>query len=419
MSKVLRALAVLAAFTLVAAACRTEGGPLDTVGVENQTIKIGQLATLTGPVAVIGEPLLAGHEVYFQYVNEVLGGVGRDLPEDERYQIELVVRDNQYTSTVQRTQYGALRDEVLLIAQSLGTPTTQAIIDQVNRDGIMVGAATLATQWLSEPHVIPAGAPYPVQFINAAEYVVNEQGVTPRAGIIYQDDEYGEEGVDGLEFAAEELGFEIVARAAYEEGDTEFITQVQAMAGAEVDHVFLAAVPSAAGPILGTAAAAGYAPRWIGLSPVWIGAFLDSPELTAYMSQTLWVVTDAACEWGDVSEGCEGMAEMLENLERFAPDQEPDYYYAFGYTQARIVHQILEQAIANDNLTRSGVREAFESLRDVDMGGLLNPISYGPDCEDKIPATGSNILRVDPENPIGLSPVAEVESPTLDDFPFC
>jgi hypothetical protein len=114
------------------------------------------------------------------------------------------------------------------------------------------------------------------------------------------------------------------------------------------------------------------------------------------------------------------MKEMLENVAKFAADQQPDYYFAFGYTQARIVHQILEKAVADGDLTREGVVKAFEGLRNVNMGGLLNPISYGTKCEDKVPVTASRIWAVDPTAPTGLKPVVDsVDSPALKRFAFC
>ena len=151
----------------------------------------------------------------------------------------------------------------------------------------------------------------------------------------------------------------------------------------------------------------------------WVGALAKSP-VGPYLQQHLWVVTDASCEWGDVSAGCEGMKELIDNVKKFAPNQVPDYYFIFGYTQARIVHQILEKAVADGDLTREGVVKAFESLSQVDMGGLLNPISYGTKCEDKIPVTASSIFSVDPTAPTGLKRIVKsIDSPAVKEYPFC
>ena len=421
----LKATALCAAVLMFGAvACRS--GVTTGVGVdkETKTIKLGELTGLTGVIAAIGKPLTAGHEVYFKYVNEVLGGVGRDLDKADRYKVELVTKDTQYTQEGSVTQYNAIKDQVLMIAQSLGTPTTKAILPQINEDKILTGAATLASAWLKEKYVVPAGAPYPVQFINAAQYI-KDQGVTPKIGIIYQDDDYGAEGLKGLEYAAGKFGWTIAAKATYKAADAAgeaslFLPPVKAMKDAGVDHVFLTTTPSATAKSLGVAASAlQYAPRWIGNSPSWIGALAASP-VAPYMQAHLWVVTDAACGWGEVGAGCEGMKLMLDNIAKFAPTQTPDYYFTFGYTQARIIHEVLEKAVADGDLTREGVVKAFESLRNVDMGGLLPNISYGSKCEDKIPSNSSTIWAVDPKAPVGLTRVApKVESSIIADFPFC
>lgn len=407
-----------------AVACRSGVSTGVGVDAEARTIKIGELTGLTGVIAAIGKPLTAGHEVYFKYVNETLGGIGRDLPAEERYKVELVTRDTQYTQDGSKQQYAAIKDEVLLIAQSLGTPTTVAILDDIRDDKILTGAATLASIWLKEKYVVPAGAPYPIQFINAAQYL-KDQGVTPKLGIIYQDDDYGAEGLKGLEYAASKFGWQIVAKATYKAADAAgeaslFLPPVKAMKDAGADHVFLTTTPSATGKALGVAASAlQYAPRWIGNSPSWIGALAASP-VAPYMQQRLWVVTDAACAWGEVGAGCEGMKLMLDNIQKFSPSQTPDYYFTFGYTQARIIHEVLEKAVADGDLTREGVVKAFESLRNVDMGGLLPDISYGEKCEDKIPTNASTIWGVDPKAPVGLTRVAQkIESSIIGDFPFC
>lgn len=422
-----RVVALAIVVLLAAAACRggEEGGPggdgeltVGNVGIEGRTIKIGQLTPLTGPVEVIGAPLTNGHRVYYEYVNEELGGVGRDLPEGERFQLESVERDTQYSPERHVEQFNAIRGDVFAIGQSLGTPTTKAILPQLEEDPILTGPATLSVEWLQFDYMFPAGAPYAVQIVNAFQHFVDE-GDEIQAGIIYQDDDYGQEGINGIEFAAEQFGFDIVARAAYKQGDQDFTAQVSQMRDAGATHVVLTATPSPTAGVLGTALSLGYEPKFIGQSPIWAGAVFRNEQLADYMRENLWWVTDASCEWGETGPGCEGMEEMLENIEAFAPNQEPDVYFQFGYTQAKLLHEVLEQAVANGDLTREGAIDAVADVRDVDIGGLLNPISYGPDCEDRVPVTASNIFRVDPEQPLAVTAEAEVDSDTLADYPFC
>jgi len=428
MTEAQRLIAALSLLILLSAAACTSGAPprdpvqpgdiTSEVGVSGKEISLGELSPLTGPASVMGLPLTRGHEVYFHYVNEVLGGIGRNLDEGDRFKVRLVTKNTTYTESGHIEAYNEIKDQVLMIAQSFGSATTKAILKQVNDDKILVAPASLSSEWLPEKYLITAGAPYPAQFVNAAQYL-KDQETQVKAGIIYQDDAYGQQGVKGLELAAREFGFEIVARSTFQPNDTNLGDQVTEMKNAGATHVFLTTIPPQTRSILSAGAQAQYAPRWIGQSPSWTGSLLQSPEVT-YMEQTVWVVTDAFCGWGDTGSGCEGMQAMLENIQKFAPDQQPDYYFSFGYAQAKVVHEVLEKAVVSGDLSREGLVSAFESMPRVDMGGLLNPISFGPDCEDRIPVTASTIWRFDPAAPVGLAVEKDgIDSAAVEKLDFC
>ena len=98
------------------------------------------------------------------------------------------------------------------------------------------------------------------------------------------------------------------------------------------------------------------------------------------------------------------MATLIERLEEFAPDQEPDYYFTFGYLQAHAVVQVLEAAVANGDLSREGIIEAMNSLGTVSFEGLGGDYFYGtPD--ERIPSTENTIFAVNPEVPNGVEAV--------------
>ena len=100
---------------------------------------------------------------------EVLGGIGKNLAADKRYKVELVTKDTQYTPDGHVQQYNAIKDQVLMIAQSLGTPTTKAILPQVNEDKILTGAATLASA-------------IPMALLEPRAYPMEVDGYEPRRG---------------------------------------------------------------------------------------------------------------------------------------------------------------------------------------------------------------------------------------------
>jgi ABC-type branched-subunit amino acid transport system substrate-binding protein len=423
-------IAVLVVAVLTAAGCRLADntpaatqGPIKTgIGVEGLTIKVAELTPLTGSVALIGKPLTRGHEVYFQYVNEVLGGVGKNLPKEQRYKVELVTLDTQYLPDIHVQQYNAVKEKVALIAQSLGTPQTKAILQQIRDDKIVTGAASLSADWFKEKYVVANGAAYIAQIANAMQYL-KDKGVTPKLGLIYQDDDYGAEGVSGIDYAAKALGFTVVARASYKVTDTEFTAQVNTMKQAGADHVVITTTPTPTGRILGAAAALQYAPRWIGNSPAWIGALVgtkDKPSpLVPYMTQNLWVVTDQGCGWADVGAGCEGSKLMQDNLAKYAKDQAPDYYFSFGYVQAMSIHAILEKAVELRDLSREGLANAFANVKSVDTGGLRKAVAYGATCQEKVSVTGSTIWKIDTTQPVALATVGDVDSKLAKDYKYC
>ena len=119
--------------------------------------------------------------------------------------------------------------------------------------------------------------------------------------------------------------------------------------------VFLVATPTDAGTIWGTAAKCSFAPQWIGQSPAWIGALAASP-LEDYLAQTTLIVAEGT-EWGDTRSP--GMAQMVDDVEEVRPEQEPDYYFVFGYNQARAMAAVLEKAVENGDLSREGIAEGL------------------------------------------------------------
>jgi ABC-type branched-subunit amino acid transport system substrate-binding protein len=388
-----------------------DGAELATApGFDGTTIKVGIVTPQTGGVEVIGNPLTTGNQVFFDYVNEELGGIAG------QYQIETEVVDSQYDATVGLQQYNAIKDDVVMFAQILGTPVVNTILEQLKEDNIVAAPASLDSFWVREQNLLPIGGPYQVQAINAMDWWINEGGGSTDATVctLIQDDPYGEAGQEGVEFAAGELGFEVATTARFAAGDADFTAQVGQLSETGCDVVFLVSTPTATGGILGVAAAQNFTPQWIGQSPTWIGLLAASP-LAEYLQANFKVVAEGT-EWGD--ESVPGMADMIARQEQYAPDQEPDYYFAFGYNQAQAVVQVLEAAVANGDLSREGIVEAMNSIDTLTFDGLSGDYAWGPP-EERDPPRASTIFEVDPEKPFGLGVVArDYESEAADAFQF-
>jgi ABC-type branched-subunit amino acid transport system substrate-binding protein len=422
----LRWLIALVALVLVAAACGggrdddeggddggsgEEGGaPASVPGFDGETIRLGVITPTSGPVAVIGEPLTNGDRAYWDYVNEELGGVGGEYP------VELVVEDSAYDAPTAVQKYNQIKGDVVLFNQLLGTPIVNALLEQLQADDIVAQPASLDSFWVREQNLLPIGAPYQIQAINGVHWYVTEGGGSESSAVctLRQDDPYGEAGQEGVDFALEELGIELTEEATFPVGNPDFTAQITQLQGAGCEMVWLTSTPTDTGAALGKAAELGFAPRWMGQSPTWIGAFVES-ELLPYLEANFTWVAEGP-EYGD--ESVPGMSELIRIQETYTPDQEPDVYFNFGYNESKAVHQVLEEAVAQGDLSREGIIEAMNSIEALEFDGVLGEYGWGgPD--DRDPPRASSIFEVDSSKPIGLGLIAqEHEAPFAADFEF-
>lgn len=425
-----RAVAVGVALALAVSACGgsdddgddeegapTEEGTLENVaGFDGTTIKLGVLTPTSGPVAQIGVPLTAGNKAYFEYVNQELGGIAG------KYKIELDVRDSKYDPTTAGQEYASLKESTVMLAQLLGTPVVNSVLESLVTDGVMAAPASLDSFWVREPNLLPVGGPYQIQAINALDWYVTEGGGEgKKVCSLIQDDPYGEAGQAGLDFAAEELDLEIAepVRFPAPPAPTDFQAQIDTLAGNDCEMVFLVATPSSTGTALGKAASQGFAPQWIGQSPTWIGALglspLAKPESGEYL-QNHFLVASEGPNYGD--ESVEGMAELIRIQEKYGAGQAPDVYFNFGYLQAKAVVALLEKAVELGDLSHEGLLDASEQLGTLSFDGLSGDYTYGP-AEDRVPPTKSSIFKVDTSSPTGLTLVeGDIEADFAKDFEF-
>lgn len=395
----------LAALALVAAACGSDGsspggggsGLKAAPGFDpaTSTIRVGVISALTGPGASIGKPLTAGNEVFYNKVNAKGGIAGK-------YKIVFEERDsaNEQQKAVQA--YNELKASVVMFGQVFGTSSTKAVLTSLKADGGVAAPASLDADWVREPNLLPIGSPYQIQAINALSWYVTEGGGEgKKICSLAQDDAYGQAGVQGVDFAAKKNGFPVTSKQTFPiTKGAEAGAAVQSLKDAGCEAVFLVSLPSDTAALLGIAARTGFAPQWIAQSPSYIGALAASP-LKDYLAKTFMVASEGT-EWGDTS--VTGMKNMIEDIGRFKPDQQPDYYFAFGYNQASAVVQVLEKAVALGDLSHAGILKATEEVGTLKFDELTGDYKYGK-AADRVFPRETTLFKVDPAKPVGLGVV--------------
>lgn len=391
-------IAILALSSCAQASSGGTGGIKAGPGVDlnAKTITLGILSPETGPVAQpVGIPLENGVKAYFDNVNAT-GGI-------DGFTIKLISKDSKYDPQQQVVQYNAMHNDVAMIADSLGTATTFAIKDLSTQDKMLVTAATLSSALAREKYLILAGTPYRLQTENAFDYVVNKAGgANAKVGMIYQDDDYGQDGLTGYKEAVSYYHLQDAGKLAVSPTATDFTAQVAQMKAAGARFVFLTTLPTATATIIGTGHALGYNPQWILQSPAFSPLLLGSP-VAPLLDKHVWLVSQGA-SWGDTS--VPGMVEMLSAVQKYMPSQKPDGFFEFGYTISKVTAAIIKKALDNHDVTRDGLLNAFNTLGDVDVGGLYPTLHFGTSASTRVPSRDSSVYLIDSSQPTAIKDIS-------------
>lgn len=174
-----------------ALAATTGGMPVRSFAAE-QTVKIGFLAPLTGPVAAWGLPGLYGCEIWAERVNAE-GGVkiGND-----NYMVEFVSYDNEYAPDKARTGAQKLiQEDGVKFVMMLGGDTWGGVQPVMNRARML--SSTLLPSDLSPdtPYHLAPCETHPIYNVTGVEWMARNHPDLSRAVICAQSDYLGRPSV--------------------------------------------------------------------------------------------------------------------------------------------------------------------------------------------------------------------------------
>jgi len=347
-----------------------KGGP--GVDYATKTIKLGVLNDESGPAMTIGKPYAVGKRVLAAQINA--GGSGL-LPEG--WKIELVERDHGYNPHKSVEAYQQISGDVLMLAHSFGTPNTLPLLPMLERDHMIALPASQSSQLAQHRSTIPAAPSYELEAMRGMDFVVAEvekahkKKSSIKAAIVYQQDDYGADGLAGWKKAAAHHGVTLVSEQTVKPGQHDMTAIVQSLQAAGATHVMLSVLPSATGPLLDAAAARGWRPVFLGQMPSWIDGFFN-PEVipSALFAKFYWL--NGATYWG---EDVPGMRPFLEAYEKYGKAQAgPDFYLLMSYVQGLMAVGLIQKALEAGDLTREALFAAVPKLTAFDGNGLAQPM---------------------------------------------
>jgi len=406
-----------ALLVLVVGACRDDGGggngddaggvttdfgvttePCpDAVNADNGCIYLGTLTDLTGPFAGFGTPLTAAQEAFWQRVNEE-GGITADGV-DQAFDVNVTEYSEStgYDPTEHSRLYEEIKPDILALAQTLGTPQTQAILEDMKASDIIAAPAGYSSLFNFEDVILESSANYCVETMNSVDYAVETYGVESVLSVHFEGD-YGEDAAAGAQIAAEAQGLEF-SHVPTPPGADQQEEAVGRILAEQPDLVIITTGPTEAAAIVGGAAANEFTGRFIGTNPTWNPALLASPAGDALLA--LYEAGGTFPTFGSDTPAHQALAAAVGT-----PDDLNDGYTA-GWMWQYPIKTVLEQALANEDLTRAGVRSVAMGLATVDYEGMLpaEAGNYAGGAPAQLRQT--MISAPDPEAPTGLTTVQD------------
>ncbi len=142
-----------------------------------------------------------------------------------------------------------------------------------------------------------------------------------------------------------------------------------------------------------------YFPTILALGPSFAVTTVVPSNSIAYQKQVI-VATDNS-QFGD--EKVPGMKRFMDDIRKFAPQEigNPNAAAIWGWVQARTVIALLEKAVADNDLSKAGMKKAMASLGKVDTEGIFPDWNY-VDPAKRVGPTAVTISGVDISVPGGL-----------------
>src|ERR1700726_3279452 len=358
-------------------------------GASDTEIKIGNIMPYSGPLsayALIGRTEAA----FFKKLNDEGGINGR--------KINFISYDDSFSppKTVEQARKLVESDEVLLVFQSLGTPTNNAIQKYLNdKKGPQLFVATGATKF-GDPkafHWTMGWQPtYQTEGRIYAKYIMQNlpQG---KIGILYQNDDSGRDYVKGLK---DGLGVEaakrmIVAELPYDPSETTVDSQVVTLKTMGADVFFNESSPKFAAQAIRKAAQIGWKPvQFLASISNSVGSVLKPAGLenAKDIMSTNYLKDPTDPTWKDDP----AIKEWASFMDKYFPEgDKTSTFSVYGYLTAQTMVQVLKQC--GDELTRENVMRQAANLKDFEPGLLLPGIKINTSPTDFYPVERMRMSR--------------------------
>ncbi|GFE63939.1 ABC transporter substrate-binding protein [Litoreibacter roseus] len=340
-------------------------GALADQGVTDTSVTFAQIASLDGPASALGQGMRQGILAAFAEANGTGGVHGRRL--------QLVSMDDGYEpgrSVAHLREVIDSNDYIGLIGL-VGTPTTKATQPIARAAGLpsigpLTGAAFLRDE--TNGNVLNVRASYSAETEEWIRHLVDVKGYK-KIAILYQNDDFGRIGLQGVRDALNARDLELVAEGSYTRNTTAVKTALLSIRKAEPDAVVTVGPYRPIAEFIKLGAKLSFKPDYVGIS--FVGAQALAAELGG-LREGVIVSQVVPLPW-DTS--LPVVASYQAALTELGGDLKPGFVSLEGYFAGRLAIEALQSA--GKNLTRQALMAAMSNLRTVELGGAAMRFGEG------------------------------------------
>jgi ABC-type branched-subunit amino acid transport system substrate-binding protein len=343
------------------------GGATD-VGVTGDTLSLGQVVTLSGPVPGLFAGAVVGTQAFLAYQNSLGGVHGRKL--------ELDVRDDQFDTGQNKNQTADLVKKTFALVGGFSV-YDDAGVAEIEAAGAPVIQVPINIRLQSSPMnfaVAPVarGAPTGPYTLLKEMY----PDAIEHAAVLYADIPASVDNYLGNRGAAESVGYKFVYTRAYAATETDFTADVVRMRQSGVRFLFSNGDPKATARIAKAMAQQGFKPDAFLAFNAYDKTFTT---LAGDAGEGTYNDTAQAMYLGEDEATVPEVKLMRQWIAKVKPGFAPDLYTAYGWGNARLFMKALQDA--GPKATRAGVLAQLRKVDSWDGYGLfpeVGPASKRP-----------------------------------------
>jgi branched-chain amino acid transport system substrate-binding protein len=331
-------------------------------GVTDTEILIGQWGPQTGPAAPWGA-VARGTDLLVKIINEEGGIHGRKF--------KYFLRDDSYQPAKTKAIAKEFVEEigVFAVIGGVGVACGMTARDYLMENKVpWCGPATGVYNWITpiQKYLFAVYPLYDDEAFNLTGYLYEKLGYK-KIAMFYQNDDYGKQGMMGVERYLLKKNIKLVEKISAEVTDRDLSSQALKLKYSGADAVVMWAMPTHAALILTESAKIDFRPQWATSST------LSDAPLLMQITKGLWsgMINSNIAELPDSNHPL--MVKYREWHKKLAPQERWGFFYYGGISLTEPFFEGVRRA--GRNLTAETWVSAMETLKN--WQGIGPPITYG------------------------------------------